>query len=234
MIDKIKTRMASEQGFTLIELLVVIVILGILVAIAVPSYLSFRGNAAQAAAQANVRSAIPAAEGWYQDPTLGNGTYFHCVGTAPACVLGVTSMLPADLALVAPGISPSVQIMSLNGGKGYCLDSTNGGKLAYYIGGAPTSLGPGVLSTVRSPPMPRARSRLIASPSPIPSWVRVNRVSTCTNGSKIRPSWSAAMPRPVSDTATRALPSSTAQSSEMRPPASVNLIAFVRRLSTIC
>ena len=45
MIDRIKTRLGSEQGFTLIELLVVIIILGILVAIAVPSYLSFRGNA---------------------------------------------------------------------------------------------------------------------------------------------------------------------------------------------
>src|ERR1700758_4172783 len=117
--------MASEQGFTLIELLVVIVILGILVAIAVPSYLSFRGNASQAAAEANVRSAIPAAEGWYQDPTLGNGTYYQS---------GTTGMTNSDLAHEAPGVAPAVNITTINGGKGYCLDDTNGGKMAYYIG----------------------------------------------------------------------------------------------------
>jgi len=138
VIDKLKTRMASEQGFTLIELLVVIVILGILVAIAVPSYLSFRGNASQAAAQANVRSAIPAAEGYYQDPTLGNGTYYHCTpngATPPVCVLGVTSMTNPDLATVAPGVAPTVNVTTLNSGKGYCIDNTNSGKMAYYIGG---------------------------------------------------------------------------------------------------
>jgi type IV pilus assembly protein PilA len=142
-VIKIKDRLSSEQGFTLIELLVVIVILGILVAIAVPSYLSFRGNAAQAAAQANVRSAIPAAEGYYQDPTYGNGTYYHLGLAANG------SMVNADLALVAPGISPSVNIESLGAGKGYCLDSTNGGKFAYYIGGAPgAAAGANPLSTV--------------------------------------------------------------------------------------
>jgi type IV pilus assembly protein PilA len=134
VINKIKNRLGSEQGFTLIELLVVIVILGILVAIAVPAYLSFRGNAQDAAAESNVRSAIPAAESYYQ--TVVPNSYNGLNG--------------AMLRTQAPGVSQNVAAISLNGDKGYCIEDQEAvGHVFSYLGGDPGAPTSGVkLSTI--------------------------------------------------------------------------------------
>src|SRR6202040_2478342 len=85
----------------------------------------------------------------------------------------------------------------------------------------------------RLPPMPRARSRLMASPSPTPPSPRVSRASTWTNGSKMRSNLSCGTPMPVSWTWISIASSKTAHSTRMRPPRSVNLSALPTRLSKI-
>jgi type IV pilus assembly protein PilA len=71
LLRKRITRSETESGFTLIELLVVIIIIGILLAIAIPSYLKFRDRANESAAKANVRASVPGLEAYYAD----NNTY---------------------------------------------------------------------------------------------------------------------------------------------------------------
>jgi type IV pilus assembly protein PilA len=111
MFKRIRSRLDgnSEQGFTLIELLVVIIIIGILLAIAVPSYLGFRDRANNNAAKANLRAALPSAEAYYSD----NGTY--------------VGMDAAALAAIDTGVSPTLTVQAA-GAASYCVTDTVNGK----------------------------------------------------------------------------------------------------------
>jgi type IV pilus assembly protein PilA len=67
----------GDRGFTLIELLVVVVIIGVLIAIAIPLYLNYRKGAENKSAQSDLRNAIATIEQCYSDgqyPTAGSGT----------------------------------------------------------------------------------------------------------------------------------------------------------------
>jgi prepilin-type N-terminal cleavage/methylation domain-containing protein len=58
VIARIQRRLDGEEGFTLVELTIVLLIMGILLSIAVPSYLTFKDNASKTSAKADVAQAI--------------------------------------------------------------------------------------------------------------------------------------------------------------------------------
>jgi type IV pilus assembly protein PilA len=85
MLHTIRKRINDERGFTLIELLVVILIIGILAAIAIPSFLNQKDKANDAAAKSYVRNMQTAQETYFTD----NNSYANSVAT----LVGVESSL---------------------------------------------------------------------------------------------------------------------------------------------
>lgn len=60
-------RKGNQKGFTLIELLIVVAIIGILAAIAIPQFSSYRQKAFNAASQSDVKTIRTAAEAYFTD-----------------------------------------------------------------------------------------------------------------------------------------------------------------------
>ena len=76
MLKAIRRGLNKDEGFTLIELMVVVMIIAVLIAIAIPSFLGFRSSAQDRSAQSELRNVLLAEKAFWLD----NGDYTETAG----------------------------------------------------------------------------------------------------------------------------------------------------------
>jgi type IV pilus assembly protein PilA len=150
MLKKIRERMQDDQGFTLIELMVVVLIIAILIAIAIPTFLGLRRRAQDRAAQSDLRNALTNAKSFFaDDEAYTNSTAPNLQLQEPSLnfvAAGVASSLPAPMevsvAISTQNLTDDEWAAARLSGSGTCFYIRDVGSSSPVVGG--TFYGSGV------------------------------------------------------------------------------------------
>jgi len=110
-MKRIRERLSSDEGFTLIELMVVVLIIAILIAIAIPSFIGFRKNAQDRSVQSDLRSGLLAQKGYW---TENNQTFTETAADLKAFEPNLP-VVDANLDLSADGSAVCMELESDSG-----------------------------------------------------------------------------------------------------------------------